>query len=622
VGKAETLMKGERKYPKPVSFASEKEMPYCDLAVATTEWNQTGSWRYLRPRYVQRIAACQFSCPTGNNIEDWIRLLEKDKIQEAWEVCTLENPFPAIMGRVCFHPCMDGCNRQELGGAVNIQMLERALGESMGDSLPPAKPLFPPTGKKIAVIGSGPAGLACAYHLCRLGHGAVVFEKEPQAGGMLRYGIPSYRLPKELLDREIKRLAKMGIDFRLATPIKDAAQMQMLRQDFDAVFLAPGAHRSKSLGIKGEGAKGVISGLELLKMVSLGQRPSLGRLVLVVGGGNTAVDAARVALRLGAEVRILYRRTEAEMPAFEEEIHEAIAEGVALETLVAPKRVAVTKGRVGALVCQRMRLGEPDESGRRRPIPVEDSDVSFEADSIILAIGEEIDTTVIPSALHAGGGVIRTGAGGRTEWRDVFAGGDFAAQPRTVADALGAGKRSAIAIDCFLRGERFEDISDAISMAGADPGTETAGSQNVLMSRYLQLRTGRAPRMATTSETTAINRVTRFEDLNAAYFTLSEPCPTPALTVEERLGLNPFAEIHHTASPDVLDSELARCFHCGRCTECDNCYIYCPDVAVAKKEGGFEIDLYYCKGCGVCMQECPRAAMEMIDEPTELEKKP
>lgn len=614
-------MKGEHKYPKPVSFASELEMPYFDLAVATTEWNETGSWRYLRPRYTEKVPACQFSCPTGNNIEAWIRLLEAGKIEEAWEAATLENPFPAIMGRVCFHPCMDGCNRKEMGGAVNIQMLERALGESMGDSLPLAKPLFPSTGKKIAIIGSGPAGLACAYHLCRLGHGITIFEKEPLAGGMLRYGIPTYRLPKDLVDRETERLEQMGIEFRLETPIRDAAQMQTLRQDFDAVYLAPGAHKSRSLGIRGEDTDGVMSGLELLRAVALGKRPSIGRRVLVVGGGNTAVDATRTALRLGAEVSLIYRRSRAEMPAFEEEVAEALAEGVVLKTLMGPKRVMIGKGRVVGLVCQRMRLGEPDESGRRRPMPIPDSEISLEADSVILAIGEEIDTTIVPSALHTEEGAIKTGPGGRTEWKDVFAGGDFAAQPRTIVDALGAGKQSAIAIDCYLRGENFEDIADAVSLAGADPTTKTAGSQNVLMSRYVALRTGQAPRPATNSETTLINTVVRFENLNPAYFTLSDPYPTPALSLEERLGLDPFAEIHQPSTKEAVNGELSRCFHCGRCTECDNCYIYCPDVAVAKKTGGFEIDFFYCKGCGVCMQECPRAAMEMIDEPTAFERK-
>lgn len=595
--------------PKPMTITGEKEMPFFDLCIASMEWNETGKWRYLRPSYVERTPACQGSCPTSNDIEKWIRLFEKGKIGEAYDAATIENPFPGIMGRVCFHPCMEGCNRGELGGSVNISMLERCVGDAMGEALPPARPFFPKTGKRVAVIGSGPAGLACAYHITRLGHEVSVFEKEKEAGGMLRYGIPSYRLPKHVLNREIKRLMEMEIQFHLASPIRDAAKLQEIRQDYGAMFIATGAHRSRAMGVPDEKSEGAMSGLEMLWQMASGKKPNLGKAVLVVGGGNTAVDAARTARRLGSEVTILYRRSRAEMPASEDEIRDAEHEGVKIEILVAPKNIAMKNGRVAGLICQRMQLGEPDESGRRRPVPIEGSEATFEASAILSAIGEDIDTCIIPSALHIENGSLATQSGGRTEWHNVFAGGDLIAAPRTVVDALSSGKRSAIAIDCWLRGDDFEKAFAASRIADTDCA---------LMSRYVEYRGGERMLLCTTSEMERLDEIVKFDGLNTAYFMSSEPTKTPMLPPDLRLGNNPFTEVGLPASESDAKGELERCFHCGRCTECDNCYIYCPDVSIAKKVGGFEIDYFYCKGCGVCMAECPRSAMRMTEEPTEL----
>ncbi|MFH0798735.1 MAG: NAD(P)-binding protein [Pseudomonadota bacterium] len=602
-------MKRQTKHPLPLTISGASQMPYVTAAMATTEWNETGTWRYLRARYVERTPACQHSCPTSNDIESWIRLMETGKLPEAWDAATIENPFPSIMGRVCFHPCMDGCNRREMGGSVNIKLLERTLGDAMGGELPAAKPFCPASGKNVAVIGAGPAGLACAYHLKRLGHSVIVFERMPLAGGMLRYGIPSYRLPREILDREIERLEGMGIDFRLGKAVRDAAEMQAMRQDYAAVFMATGAHKSRAMGVPDEKSAGVIPGLEFLRKTAEGKPPALGKRVLVVGGGNTAIDAARVARRLGSDVRIIYRRTRVEMPAFDDEVREAESEGVSVEMLLGPKRVIAAANRATGLECQRMKLGDPDPSGRREPVPVEGELVSFDADTIITAIGERIDNSIIPSTLPIENGSVKTRPGGRTEWQNVFAGGDFIAQPRTVVEALGSGKKSAIAIDCHLRGKNFETIFEQIRVA--DTGA-------VLISAYLKLRNGAEPRTATTSEITRLNCVAKFSDLNPAYFTRSEPNAYPSISVEKRFLGNGFAEVHIAPSPETKASELSRCFHCGRCTECDNCYIYCPDVAIAKKAGGFEIDYFYCKGCGICPKECPRAAMEMVEEPTSI----
>lgn len=601
-------MKETRKHPRPTTFKGASEMPFCTMSTAHMTWNETGTWRYLRPRYVDQIPACQASCPTANNIEAWIRLLEQGKIEEAWEKATIENPFPALMGRVCFHPCQDGCNRKDLGGAVSIQMLERVLADAAGANPPDPKPFRPLSKKRVAIVGSGPAGLSCAYHLTRLGHKAVVIERNARGGGVLRYGIPEYRLPKDILDIEIDRLKKMGVEFQFGKSIKDAAAMQMLRQEYDAIFLAIGAHRSRALGIPDEKTEGVIAGLTFLDLTAQGKAPPLGKKVLVIGGGNTAIDAARTARRFGGDVTVLYRRSREEMPAFEVEVKDALAEGVNIEFLIMPKSVVVKEGRACGLICDRAKLGEPDESGRRSPVAVPSSETTFEATAILSAVGEEIETAIIPSALPIQRGALATKLGGRTEWHNVFAGGDFTDQPRMAVDALAAGKRSAIAIDCFFRKDNFDIIFQKIRIGD---------SNSVRMTdyiSYLSIDTAQEPEAVVLSK----NNIVKFEDLNTAYFWESKPNLYPARSVEERLGNRPFAEVHTAPPKDVAADELSRCFHCGRCTECDNCYIYCPDISIAKVTGGYGFDFTYCKGCGVCVHECPRAAMEMIEEPTEI----
>lgn len=588
---------------KENKISGVSKMPFCTISTLDMSWNKTGSWRYLRPSFIERIPSCQAHCPTGSKIERWIKFLEEGKINEAWETAVLENPFPAITGRVCYHPCQEGCSRKEMGGSVGIQMLERVLSERAKGFK--TEPLMERSKKKIAVIGSGPAGLSCAFNLTRLGHNVTVIDKKHKAGGMLQYAIPEYRLPKHILDNEIERLKEMGISFKLSHPIKDAVEMQfLLQEEFDAVFMATGAHKNRSLGLEEGKTSSVWPALDFLELASQGKPLPIGKKVIVIGGGNSAIDAARTALRMGAEATILYRRTKNEMPAFKEEIDEALKEGVAIEELLLPKKIVSDKNKFLELVCDRAVLGKPDESGRRSPEPKKDSETIFKADSLIYAVGEDIETTIIPSALSIKKGSLETELGCKTIWSSVFAGGDLIREPRTVVDAIASGKRAAIAIDCTFRGLEFDDILKGIQI----PDSDTLRMEDYINLIKKEKRNEKTPPIKHT--------VVSFNELNPVYFQNNFPSAPPAKPVSERFNFNPLSEVYQTLDEENTKYEISRCFHCGRCIACDNCYIYCPDISVKNDGGTYEIDYDYCKGCGVCVTECPRAAMEITEEET------
>src|SRR3989338_4010358 len=555
----------KKELQKPVEFKGAHEMPYCTVSVSDMTWNRTGSWRYLRPSYIEQIPACQASCPAAEPIERWLFCLEKGDARKAREILTIENPFPGIMGRVCFHPCEVGCNRKDVGGAVTINMLERFLADEAGYEGAKMVPWKKTSGKKAAIIGSGPAGLACAYFLARLGHAVTIFEKYPKPGGLLRYGIPEYRLPKDILDKELKKLYDLGINFQCGKAL-NKSEIEGLAKKHDAVFVAAGAHLSRPLGAEGEKAEGIVPALEFLENVQLetdnGETDlrtyALTRLrtVVVVGGGNSAIDAARTALRLGAKsVQIIYRRSRVEMPAFSSEVEDAEKDGVVFEMLAAPSRVITEGGRVKALECVKMKLGPPDASGRRAPVKVAGSEFTVPADLVLTAIGEVADENILPAKSPK-----------------IFFGGDMIAQPRTVVNAIGSGKYSAIEIDCMLIDKNYKEVFEHIHI----PETNF-----VKMADYLNANVQDRQRT-----------VVRTEHLNTYYFDRSEPVKDATKAREQ----------------------TSRCMHCGRCTQCDNCFIYCPDVSILKKKDGYDIAYDFCKGCGVCVKECPRAAMKMSEE--------
>jgi len=572
-------------------------VPPVVISNTTTLVNRTGSWKYIRPIYRDRVAPCNEGCPVGIDIEGYMNLLREDRVEEACDLLLRENPMPAVTGRVCYHPCESACNRRSFDEPVSIHAVERMLGDRVLDR--PVEAIPHVQKETVAVVGSGPAGLGCAYHLVRLGYAVTVLEAASEPGGILRLGIPDYRLPKDVLAREIDRIRNLGVEIRCDTRVGKDFPWEDL-DSFDAVFVGPGAHRSRPLGVEGEEGPGVLSGLAFLHEVNFGARPDLGKNVVVVGGGNTAMDCARTALRLGAKALVLYRRTRAEMPAIDEEVREAEAEEVAFQFLAAPVGVRRENGKLLGLECTRMRLGEPDESGRRRPVPVPDSEFFVPADTVLCAVGESLDPDALPEGLGNGWGVETDAFGASTRPR-FFAGGDVLDGPRTVAHALGAGKRAALGIDRLFREKRGETVREAI------PESLRYGRLgNLSATRWRE--DDPIPRVG------AANEVVPYEDLNIEHFDHA-PMHGDRLRVPE-LRRTGFDEVSRGLGTETALEEARRCFNCGVCNQCELCLIFCPDVAISRNEDGhgFVIDYEHCKGCGLCNAECPRGAMTMTRE--------
>lgn len=578
-----------------IVFKREEDMPYQAISTGSMTWNKTGSWRYLRPRFDNKISPCNEGCPAGQDIEGAMVLIGKGKVLEAWDLFKEENPFPAVCGRVCFHPCESSCNRKDFDEAVSINALERFMADAASRKGRRLSFKREKRKEKIAVIGSGPAGLTCAYHLARMGYGVTVFEAFPVLGGMLRVGIPEYRLPKKVLEEEIDQILELGVKVEINARLGADFLLSDLKE-YPAVFLAMGNHRSKSLGIPGEDSAGVMSGLEFLRNVSLGKEVALGKRVAVIGGGNTAFDAARSALRLGAKPFILYRRTREEMPAFPGEILEAEEEGIEVSYLVSPTRLIAENGKISRLECLKNRLGPADEDGRRRPVAIKGSNFFLEVDQVISAIGEDADLAALPKRIGLKENVILTDERGATKQKGVFAGGDIIQQPRTVVHAIGSGKRAAIFIDSFLKGEKWEGLFD---------GLRIGERGSLSMKRYLQEESERVP---------LSSKTVHLKDLNLDYFEYKKRKKMPKAQTSKRLGS--FEEVNLSLSEETAREEANRCFSCGVCNLCDNCYIFCPDVAIQKQgeDGPNVIDYDHCKGCGICVEECPRDALVMEEE--------
>jgi formate dehydrogenase major subunit len=550
-------------------FRDEKEMPLSSISAAENDmrWNKTGSWRNVKPYYDPKTSPCIASCPARENIQGYIELAKEEKYEEAVRLIWENNPFPAICGRVCYHPCMDGCARGPFDGSVFIPAIERFLGDYAIEnnvSIPPAETR---RNDKVAMIGGGPAGLSCAFFLARRGFQVTVFEAKEKLGGVLRYGIPTYRLPKDILDAELKRIEDLGVEFRPSTIVGKDISLDDL-SEYSAFFVGIGLQKSRGLGVDNENADGVMAGLEFLEKVNTGQKVDTGKNVVVVGGGNTAMDVARSALRLKADVTVIYRRTRDEMPAIEDEVEEAMEEGIAFKFLATPVEVITTNGKLSEIRCQEMELGAPDDSGRRRPVPKEGAYFNMPVDSLFLAIGEQPDSEVFENLVSIEYGLIVADEYGRTSNQKIFAGGDIVSGASTVVNAVARGRGAAELIEANLTGSEF------------NPKT--------------------------------MKKVVAVADLNTAYFLHKNRQKMPGSAGAK--GDKPFEEVHVGLTCEKVQEELSRCYSCGVCDGCDNCYVFCPDVAISRVDGVYTIDYDYCKGCLICVQECPRGILSIESE--------
>jgi NADPH-dependent glutamate synthase beta subunit-like oxidoreductase len=508
------------------------------------------------------VAPCGAACPAGEDPQAWLYHAEEGDYEAAWRTIMDVNPLPAVIGRVCYHPCETACNRVQVDEAVGINAVERFLGDQAikrGWTVERSKP---PTGKRVLVVGAGPSGLSAAYHLARLGHEVEIRDAGPAAGGMMRFGIPRYRLPREVLDAEIQRILDLDVRLKLNEKVED---LEAALEGFDAAFVAVGAHLGKRAYIPAGSAARMLDAVAMLRDVEGGEPPRLGRRVAVYGGGNTAFDAARTAKRLGAaESVVVYRRTRDRMPAHDSELEEALAEGVLVKWLS-----TVRHAEGGKLMLERMEL---DESGFPQPTGELEE---LEADSLVLALGQESDLGLLErlDGVEVADGVVHVGPDLMTGHAGVFCGGDIVPAERTVTTAIGHGRTAAGHIDAWLRGTR---------VAPAAPG-----------------------------------KPAEFGALNPWYYDDAPRTIQPQL--EQARRASTFDEVVGGLDESTALFEARRCLSCGSCFACDNCYGVCPDNAVIKLEPGgayaYAFDLDYCKGCGLCMQECPCGAIEMQPEP-------
>ena len=524
--------------------------------------NKTGSWRTERPLYVDRLPPCNAQCPAGEDIQGWLFHAESGAYEAAWRHLTRDNPFPAIMGRVCYHSCEGACNRGKIDAAVGINSVERFLGdEALKQGWRFAAPKAE-SGRHVLVVGAGPSGMSAAYHLRRLGHAVTVMEAGPLMGGMMRFGIPKYRLPRDVLDAEMQRIADMGVTVQLGAKVDDIAQT-MVDGGYNAAFLAVGAHIAKRAFIPAKDSSHILDAVAVLRSMEGEEQPMLGRRVVVYGGGNTAIDVARTAKRLGAtEAIIVYRRTRGQMPAHDFEVEEALQEGVMVKWLS-----TIKQADAGSLQIEKMVLdakGFPQPTGEFE---------TLQADSLVLALGQDVDLSLLDGipGLERKDGVVQVDpATMMTGHPGLFAGGDMVPAERNVTVAVGHGKKAARHIDAWLRGVRLEA----------------------------------APKHAPAT----------FERLNPWYYSDAPKTVRPQLDLARRTSS--FDEVQGGLSADNALFEARRCLSCGNCFECDNCYGVCPDNAVIKLGPGkrFEFNLDYCKGCGICVAECPCGAIEMVPE--------
>jgi NADPH-dependent glutamate synthase beta subunit-like oxidoreductase len=533
-----------------------------------------------RPYQIEKLAPCMNSCPQGTNIRAFLmKIAQAEKYEmpqdqafnEAWEIVVNTNPLPAICGRVCPHPCEDACNRDAKDGPLGINNIERYLGDwGVEHDLKFKKLTDEEHPEKIAIIGAGPAGLSAAYHLARNGYKVIIFEAFPHAGGMLRYGIPEYRLPRDVIDAEVNKILELGVEMKTNVTVGKDISYEQLQKDFDAIFVGIGAHGGKKLRCPGEDAPNVLSGVEYLRNVNLGNPPDLGDNVVVIGGGDTAIDAARVALRMGSKVTILYRRTRDEMPAIEEEIVGAEEENITFHFLAAPIEILQKDGVAVEMRCQQMKLGEPDDSGRRRPVPIEGDEFKIPVSAVISAISQEPDWGGLDH-LHEGRDWVKVDDEFKTKYEKTFSGGDVI-DLGLVTVAIYQGRRAAETMHCQFRGIELPE----------EEKREVIKSDKILLEYYEKM--------------------------------LRHECEM--LSADERVNKKPWAEIAATLPEADIIEEAKRCMSCGSCFDCGTCWSYCGENAIEKSimgDHGYKFKFEFCNGCDKCANACPCGYLVMKD---------
>lgn len=543
-----------------------------------------------------RLAPCRSACPALVNVQAYVSLLQRGKFKDAVEVIRKDMPFPAICGRVCFSPCEDACARTNVDQAVAIRSLKRFVADVEREEERVKSESVPKKHQeKIAIVGAGPAGLTAAYELAKLGYPVTVFERMSQPGGMMRYCIPDFRLEKFVVDNEVAYIKDVGVEFKTGVEFgKDVTVESLHKEGYKAIFIAIGTQNGMKLNVPGEHLKGVVNAVSFLRDIALGKHVEVGDRVAVVGGGNSAIDAARTSKRLGAkEVTVIYRRSREEMPALPAEITEAERDGVRFNFLVAPKQIIGENGRAKAIECLRMRLGEPDESGRRRPVPISFSEHQYEVDTVIPALGQVAEAECIPAELSNKDPRVPLISVDQqtleTRVPSVFAGGDIATGPASIIEAVGAGKKAAVSIDL-----------------------------------YLTKRDMRRGREEKPEETTWVKNWGHVKKKDRRY---ASPIEKPRLSFEE-------AQDYLEKLERNAKFEACRCLGCGPCTSClgntelceadkaevdsdlcigcNVCAIVCPFDAVKKNDDNIaEVDTELCKGCGICAARCPTRAITM-----------